>query len=95
MGEDTSITVSAKDIKTFEKLKLISQIAPLKERIRSFERKYECDLKALEAKSKQLPEDFDRWDDFIEWKAYADSLKDLEARLRKIEDATNIRIAPG
>jgi hypothetical protein len=49
----------------------------------------------LEAKSKQLPEDFDRWDDFIEWKAYADSLKDLEARLRKIEDATNIRIAPG
>ena len=95
MGEDTSITISVEDIKAFEKLKLISQIAPLKERIRSFERKYRCDLNAFEAKLKQLPEDFERWDDFIEWKAYADSLKDLESKLKKIEDATNFRIASG
>jgi len=95
MSEDTSIMVSVEDIRAFEKLKLISQIAPLKERIRSLERKYKCDLKAFEDKLKQLPEDFERWNDFIEWKAYADSLKDLEARLRKIEDATNFRIASG
>ncbi len=94
MGEDSSIMISVEDIKAFEKLKLISQIAPLKERIRSFERKYRCNLKAFEDKLKQLPEDFERWDDFIEWKAYTDSLKDLEAKLRKIEDTTNFRIAP-
>jgi hypothetical protein len=94
MGEDTSIVVSVDDVKAFEKLKLISQIAPLKERIRSFERKYGCDLSTFEDKSRQLPEDFCRWDDFIEWKAYVDSLKDLESKLKKIEDATDIRIAP-
>ena len=95
MTEDTSIVVvSVDDVKTFEKLKLISQIAPLKERIRSFERKYDGDLDALENKMKKLPEDFDRWDDFIEWKAYNDSLKDLESKLKKIEDATDFRIAP-
>ncbi len=93
MGEDTSIVVSVDDIKAFEKLKLISQIAPVKERIRTFERKYGCNLHAFEDKLKQLSEDFERWDDFIEWKAYADSLNDLESKLKKIEDATDFRIA--
>ena len=95
MGEDTSIVVSVDDIKAFEKLKLISQIAPVKERIRYFENKYKCDVEVFEKKLKELPEDFGRWDDFIEWKAYSDSLKDLGSKLRKIEDATNFRIATG
>ena len=95
MGEDTSIVVSVDDIKTFEKLKLISQMAPVNERIRSFERKYGCNITAFENKLRQLPEDFELWDDLIEWKAYSDSLKDLESKLKKIEDATNFRIAKG
>lgn len=95
MSEDASIVVSVDDIKAFEKLKLISQMAPVKERIGSFEGKYGCTLKAFEEQLRQLPEDFERWDDFIEWKAYADSLKDLESKLKKIEDATNFRIAKG
>jgi len=41
-----SIVVSAEDVKAFQKLKIISQLAPLKERIKSFERKYGCDLEA-------------------------------------------------
>jgi hypothetical protein len=74
---------------------LISPIAPVKERIKSFEfeMKHRCNLDAFEEILKHLPEDFERWDDFIEWKAYVDSLKDLESRLKKIEDATNFRIA--
>ncbi len=95
MSEDASIVVTVDDIKTFEKLKLISQMAPVKERIKSFERKHGCSLKAFEDRLAHLPEDFERWDDFIEWKAYADSLRDLESRLKKIEDATNFRIASG
>ena len=95
MGEDASIVVTVDDIKAFEKLKLISQLAPVKERISSFERKHGCGLRAFEERLKQLPEDFERWDDYIEWKAYADSLKDLELRLKKIEDARNFRIALG
>lgn len=89
-----SIVVSAEDVKAFQKLKIISQLAPLKERIKSFERKYGCDLEAFENRQKQLPEDFERWDDFIEWKAYSESLKDLESKLKKIENATDFRIAP-
>jgi hypothetical protein len=95
MSEDTSIVVSVEDIKTFEKLNLISQMAPVKERIRSFERKYGCNMAAFEDKLSQLPEDFEHWDDLIEWKAYTDNLKDLESKLKKIEDATNFRIVKG
>jgi len=95
MSEDACIVVSVDDIRAFERLKLISQIAPVKERIKSFEMKHKCNLDAFEEKIKHLPEDFERWDDFIEWKAYADSLKNLESTLKKIEDATNFRIASG
>ena len=95
MGEDACIVVTVDDIKTFEKLKLISQMAPVKERINSLERKHGCSFKAFEDRIAHLPENFERWDDFIEWKAYEDSLSDLESRLKKIEDATNFRIASG
>jgi len=84
MSEDACIVVSVDDIKAFERLKLISQIAPVKERIKSFEMKHKCNLDAFDEKLKQLPEDFERWDDFIEWKAYADCLKDLESRITDI-----------
>jgi len=93
MSEDTCVVVSVDDVRAFEKLKLISQIAPLKERIRSFERKYGCGLQAFENKMLQQPEDFERWDDFIEWKAYVEILKDLMSKLDLIKDATNFKIA--
>jgi len=52
-------------------------IAIVKERIISFENKHGCNLETFEDRLKQLPEDFERWDDFIEWKAYEDRLKNL------------------
>jgi len=36
------------------------------------------------------PEDFERWDDFMEWKAYSESVKELQARIKIIEDAEDI-----
>jgi len=69
-----SITVSKEEVIGFEKLKAISQIAPIKERIRGEK------------------EDFEKWDDYIEWKAYIESLKDLEWKMKDIEDAQDVRI---
>jgi len=88
-----SIVVSAEDIKAFERLKAISQIAPIRERIRSLERKYGCGFEAFSTRIKQGEESFGEWDDLIEWRAYAESLRDLEALIRRIDDAKDIRIA--
>ena len=95
MGQDASLVVSAKDVKSFARLSVISELAPLKEKIRSLEKKYGCDLSTFEEKMLLLPEDFERWDDFIEWKAYSESVKELEARLEMIEDAEDVKVAPG
>lgn len=59
-----SITVSKEEVKGFEKLKAISQIAPIKERIRFFETKYGCTLGEFKNKIKQEKEDFEKWDDY-------------------------------
>jgi hypothetical protein len=53
----------------------------VKEKIHSFEKKHGCRLGAFEDRIKQLPEDFELWDDFIEWKAYEDSLRELESEI--------------
>ena len=87
-----SITVSMDEVKGFEKLKAISQIAPIKERIKSFERKYGCTFEEFKDKIKREKEDFEKWDDYIEWKAYIESLKELESKMREIEDAQDVRI---
>ena len=87
-----SITVSKEEIKTFEKLTTISQIVPIKEKIRFFEKKYGCAFKVFKEEIRQEEENFEKWDDCIEWKAYVESLKDLESKLRKIEGAKDIRI---
>lgn len=62
----------------FEKLKLLSEISPIKGRLRSFEREHGCDFKTFEEKVKEGKEDFGKWDDYIEWKAYWEILKELE-----------------
>ncbi len=87
------ITVSSDEIKEYEKLKIISQLTPVKEKIRYFEKKYGCSFEEFEKRLKERDENFEEWDDYIEWKAYVKSLKNLEQRLREINDAKDLRIA--
>ncbi|OFV66965.1 MAG: hypothetical protein SBU_000258 [Candidatus Syntrophoarchaeum butanivorans] len=87
------IVVSGDEIKEYEILKIISQLTPIKEKIKYFENKYGCTLEEFERRIKEGEEKFDEWDDYIEWKAYVESLRDLERKLREIKDAKDIRIA--
>jgi len=86
------IKISKEDIKTLEKLNIISQITPIKAKIKIFEQKYGCSLQEFEEGVK-IEEDFHKWDDYIEWKAYAEKLKDLELSLSAIKDAKDIEIS--
>jgi hypothetical protein len=86
------INVSKEEIKTLEKLNIISQMVPIKDKIKYFEQKYGCDFFAFEIEI-QKEEDFRKWDDYIEWKAYVEKLKDLELTLKEIENAQDIKIS--
>jgi hypothetical protein len=83
------LRVSREEIKEYWRLKIISQLAPIRERILFFEREYRCSFEDFEKRIKESPEDL-VWGDYIEWKAYDESLRDLKAKLEKIKDAKKI-----
>ena len=87
------VVVSKRDVLVYEKLRIISELAPIRERIKAFERKYRMTLGEFEKKLKDSEESFEAWDDYIEWKAYVRKFEELEKRLKEIEHAERVRIA--
>jgi len=89
----SEVIVSKRDLLIYEKLRIISELAPIRERIRAFERKYGMTLREFEEKLKDSEESFVAWDDYIEWKAYVRKFEELKKRLKEIEHAERVRIA--
>lgn len=93
-----SLKVSKEEIKQYERLKderlkAISEMALVKEKLELLARKYHCTFLEFEKGTRgKEKEDFEVWDDYIEWKAYDKTLQELEAKLKKIESAQDIRI---
>ena len=57
-----------------------------------FEKKYGCSIDAFRKRMEGTDESFEEWDDYIEWKANFELLKDLENKLIKLDNAKNIKI---
>ncbi len=73
-------------------MKIISQLTSAKEKIKLFESKYKCPFEQFENKMKEETENFEKLEDYIEWKAYIETFKDLTAKLKEIDDATDIKV---
>lgn len=84
--------MSKERIKAFERLSIISEKAPLIERMKALEKKHGLDFPGLEEKTNHGDEDFEAWDDYIEWKAYNDKVKELDEKLREIDDASDVQV---
>ncbi len=74
-----------KEFEDFIRLKLLSELTLVKEKIKLFQKKYGMEFKEFERKVQEEKENFFRWDDYIEWKAHEERLKELEAILREYE----------
>jgi hypothetical protein len=92
---EMDIVVSKDEIKEYEKLKVIAETTLTKEKLKLFEKKYQSTFKEFEKKVKggEGQENFEEWDDYIEWKAYEESLRNLRQRSKAIDDARNIKVA--
>jgi len=86
------IIVSKEEIIEYEKLKVISEITLKKEKIILFEKKYGCSIGAFRKRIEETDENFEEWDEYIEWKANFELLKDLENQFIKLDNAKNIKI---
>ncbi|ASJ09296.1 hypothetical protein A3L11_08665 [Thermococcus siculi] len=89
----SEVVVTKDEIIMYEKLKLISELAPIRERIAEFERKYGMSFEEFEERLKGEEESFEAWDDYMEWKAYIRKLRELQEKLREIENAQRVRVA--
>lgn len=88
-----TLEVSKGEIKDYEKLKVISQIAAIKGKIELFERKYGCTFEEFERDiNSKDKEEFEAWDSYLEWKAYIRSLEEAKGMLKEIDDAQDIRV---
>ncbi len=82
-----STTIHDNDIMQYKKLKLIGDIAPVREHLKLFEAKHGMLLEEFEQQLKTAAEDFEKWDDYIEWKAYSEKMIELKKALQSIENA--------
>ncbi len=69
--------VHEKKIKQYKKLKIIGDIVPINEHIKLFEKKYGLSFAEFEKKVASEKEDYEKWDDYIEWKAYQAKIEEL------------------
>lgn len=86
------IIISKDEIIEYEKLKVISEITLTKEKTILFEKKYGCSIDAFIKKMEKADENFEEWDDYIEWKANFEIVKDLEHKLIELDNAKDIKI---
>ena len=87
-----SIKISKDEIKEYEKLKIISRLTLLKEKIQIFEKKYSSTLEDFKKSLGEKEEKFEEWDDYIEWKACVEAYNDLQAKIAEIENAKDIKV---
>ncbi len=84
-----SLDIHKKEIKQYKKLKIIGNLALIKEHIKLFEKKYGLTFHEFEKQVSEEAEDFKKWDDYIEWKAYQKKLNDLN---KILDDINNDRV---
>lgn len=82
------IELNKKEIKNIYKIDLLSELHITKTRLSFFEKKYNCSLKNFEKTLNKTEdkENFEKWDDLMEWKAYANSYREIK---NKIEELNN------
>lgn len=77
-----SIDFTRKDIENYMKMKFITEMTLVREKLGLFEKKYHCDFSQFEDEIKSAQkENFERWDDYMEWKAFHKKYNKLKERV--------------
>ncbi|MBA7539166.1 hypothetical protein ES705_31445 [subsurface metagenome] len=80
------ITISKENISSILLMEAYSELYNAKEKISLFENKYNLNFENFNRKIKSEQENFQSYDDYIEWKAYIKILNETE---QKINDLKN------
>jgi hypothetical protein len=79
------ITVSKQEVGNWLLMEYMAARHTAQSRLRFFEQKYRQSWEDFDNKIKlSEKEDFDIWDDYIEWKAYVKTAKELSAKIDEV-----------
>jgi len=85
------VTLNINKLKDLYYTNLIHEINKAKDKLAIFQIKYSSDFLSYEKKIKKASrEDFERWDDYMEWKAFYKSYNTLIAEKRDFELRKNV-----
>ena len=84
-----AVNLSEKKLLNFYKAELLYELHQASECIRLFEAKYGKTFEDFEKEVKNSPENFEAWDDYMEWKACVKALNSLKKELKEIESENN------
>jgi hypothetical protein len=83
------VEITRKDIENYVKMKFYTELTLIKEKLALFEKKYNCDFLQFEKSINEAEEeDFERWDDYMEWKAFYKKYNRLNGRRKNGRDTT-------
>ncbi|MBD3276637.1 MAG: hypothetical protein GF372_15080 [Candidatus Marinimicrobia bacterium] len=84
-------TLSKKDISELYELEFLAKKHKLEEKIHHLLIKYDMPFEDLEEIALGGEEDFEKWDDYMEWKALQKSLDSIERNIKDLQSG-NFRI---
>ena len=87
-----SLIINRKLVKNFYKAELFYKLHKAKECIKLFEAKYGKSFKEFERDVKTNPENFEVWDDYMEWKACIKEFETVNKLLKELENG-NIEVS--
>ncbi len=80
-----NVTTGEEEIEDFLRMKFYTELTLIKEKLSLFEKKYRSDFPHFETAVKNAAEeDFEQWDDYMEWKAFYNKYNELQERSHRI-----------
>jgi len=85
-------TINLNKVRDLYYMNLIYEINKAKDKLDLYKKKYTSDFLSFEKKVKNASkEDFEKWDDYMEWKSFYKAYKKLLAEKRDFDEG-NIRV---
>ena len=78
-------TINKQHISELILMELYADLHKVQDRIAQYEKKYAMQIDDFEKMMKEEEEDFEKYDHYIEWKAYLNQLKDLRQKIKDIK----------
>lgn len=78
-------TIPKSEVADLLRLNVLARLQEAREKLRLFEDAYHQPFEEFERVVRQQEEDFQRWDDYVEWKAYRRLQRELQEKIAALD----------